>query len=97
MLAFSFSRSAISSHGIGYDRLIQELPIVEFDTWQDYTLFRINVPINVESIYLLKQTCSRTGYIDVSRVPCYVESVKEAISWMASQCGSDGFATECCY
>lgn len=81
--------------GIGYGRLLQELPVVEFDTWQNYTLFRINAPIDLESVYLLKRTCPQTGYIDIIRVPRAVESAKEALSWVNSRCNSGGFATEC--
>jgi hypothetical protein len=81
--------------GIGYDRLLQELPAVEFDAWQNYTLFRIDAPIDVESVYLLKRTCLHTGYIDIIRVPRAVESAKEALSWVKSECNSGGFPTEC--
>jgi hypothetical protein len=80
--------------GIGYDRLMQELPVVELDSWQNYTLFRINAPIDLESVYLLKRTCLQTGYLEVNRVPRAVESAREAIAWVDSRCNSDGFAKE---
>ena len=68
--------------GIGYQRLCQELAAVELDTWQEYTLLKIENTVDVEAIYLLKMTCPSTGYVHVLRVPPDVSSAREAICWV---------------
>lgn len=90
-----FQLRQILMRGIGYDRLLHELPVVEFDVWQNYTLFRINAPIDIESVYLLKKTCPQTGYVDIIRVPRAVESTREAIAWVNSRCDSGGYTRGC--
>jgi hypothetical protein len=67
--------------GITYDRLCQQLQAVELDSWQEYTLLKID-NADVEPIYLLKMTCPSTGHIHALRVPPDVESAKEAIRWI---------------
>jgi internalin A len=66
---------------IGYDRICQQLQAVELDSWQEYTLLKID-NADVEPIYLLKMTCPSTGFIHALRVPPDVESAKEAIRWV---------------
>ena len=66
---------------IGYDRICQQLQAVELDTWQEYTLLKID-NADVEPIYLLKMTCPSTGFIHALRVPPEVRSAKEAIRWV---------------
>ena len=73
---------------IGYDRLCCELQAVELDSWQEYTLLKID-NADVEPIYLLKMTCPSTGRIHALRVPPDVRSssrasltAKEAIRWV---------------
>jgi len=73
---------------IGYDRICQELQAVELDSWQEYTLLKID-NADVEPIYLLKMTCPSTGFIHALRVPPDVRSssratltAKEAIRWV---------------
>jgi len=73
---------------IGYDRICCELQAVKLDTWQEYTLLKID-NADVEPIYLLKMTCPSTGFIHALRVPPEVRSssrasltAKEAIRWV---------------
>lgn len=68
--------------GIGYARICQELQAVELDSWQEYTLLKINSDVDVEPIYLLKMSCPSTGYIHALRVPPDVKSAREAITWV---------------
>ncbi len=66
---------------IGYDRICQQLQALELDTWQEYTLLKID-NADIESIYLLKMTCPSTGHIHTLRVPPDLKSAKEAIRWV---------------
>jgi internalin A len=66
---------------IGYDRICCELQAVELDSWQEYTLLKID-NADVEPIYLLKMTCPSTGFIHALRVPPDLESAQEAIRWV---------------
>ncbi|MCC3429472.1 MAG: leucine-rich repeat domain-containing protein [Microcoleus sp. PH2017_40_RAT_O_B] len=74
--------------GIGYDRICQELQATDLDTWQEYTLLRIDADIDgfdtdeKEPIYLLKMTCPSTGFIHALRVPPDIQSAREAIRWV---------------
>ncbi|AFZ10076.1 hypothetical protein Osc7112_5869 [Oscillatoria nigro-viridis PCC 7112] len=68
--------------GIGYDRIARELAAVELDTWQEYTLLKIDTNVDVEPIYLLKMTCPSTGFIHALRVPPDINSAREAIKWV---------------
>ncbi|MEG4939675.1 DUF6745 domain-containing protein [Microcoleus sp. F4-D5] len=67
---------------IGYRRICQELQATKLDTWQEYTLLKIENNIDLEPIYLLKMTCPSTGHVHVLRVQPKVRSAKEAISWV---------------
>ena len=67
--------------GIGYDRICQELAAEQIDSWQEYTLLRID-NADVERIYLLKMTCPSTGFIHALRVPSNLTSAREAIRWV---------------
>lgn len=69
-------------HGIGYARICQELEAEELDTWQQYTLLKIESKVDIEPIYLLKMTCPSTGCIHALRVPPDVNSAREAIRWV---------------
>ncbi|MBD2184884.1 DUF6745 domain-containing protein [Aerosakkonema funiforme] len=68
--------------GIGYSRICQELQAIELDSWQEYTLLKIDSNVDIEPIYLLKMTCPSTGFIHALRVPPNVESAREAITWV---------------
>lgn len=63
-------------------KLAQELQATQLDSWQEYTLLKIDNDIDVESIYLLKMTCPSTGYIHALRVPPDINSAREAICWV---------------
>lgn len=68
--------------GIGYDRICQELQAIEINTWQEYTLLKLEKNLDTEPIYLLKMTCPSTGYIHALRVPPEIASAREAIRWV---------------
>ncbi len=68
--------------GIGYARICQELQAIELDSWQEYTLLKIDADVDDDPIYLLKMTCPSTGFIHALRVPPDVESAREAIRWV---------------
>lgn len=68
--------------GIGYTRILEQLQAVELNSWQEYTLFKINSDIDVEAIYLLKMTCPSTQRIHVLRVPPDIQSAQDAICWV---------------
>ncbi|HEY9875913.1 MAG TPA: hypothetical protein V6D12_20955 [Candidatus Obscuribacterales bacterium] len=67
---------------IGYERICQELQATELDSWQEYTLLRIEADVDIERIYLLKMTCPSTGFIYALRVPPNINSAREAIRWV---------------
>ncbi|MEP0757783.1 DUF6745 domain-containing protein [Coleofasciculus sp. FACHB-T130] len=68
--------------GIGYDKIAQELGAIELDSYQEYTLLKIDTDIDVEPISLLKMTCPSTGFIHALRVPPEMISAREAIAWV---------------
>jgi internalin A len=78
---------------IGYDRICCELQAVELDSWQEYTLLKID-NADVEPIYLLKMTCPSTGHIHALRVPPEVRSAKEAIRWVNWDIDSEEFSVQ---
>ncbi len=67
--------------GIGYERICQELEATSLDTWQEYTLLKIDKNIDIEPIHLLKMTCPSTNKIHALRVPPNLKSAREAITW----------------
>jgi hypothetical protein len=79
---------------IGYVRICQELQATELDSWQEYTLLKIDSDVDVEPIYLLKMTCPSTGYIHALRVPPDVKSAREAIAWVNWGINSEVFAVQ---
>jgi hypothetical protein len=79
---------------IGYTRICQELQALELDFWQEYTLIKIDLDVDVEPIYLLKMTCPSTGNIHVLRVPPDVKSAREAITWVNGGINSEDFAVQ---
>ncbi|MBX2864226.1 MAG: hypothetical protein KTR27_11805 [Leptolyngbyaceae cyanobacterium MAG.088] len=71
--------------GIGYDRMCSELNASEVDSWQDYTLLKLNElvdDIDGQSICLLKMICPSTNFIHAIRVPPNLYSAREAIRWV---------------
>ncbi|MCU0544694.1 MAG: hypothetical protein MUE44_21425 [Oscillatoriaceae cyanobacterium Prado104] len=67
---------------IGYEKICQELQAIELDSWQEYTLLKIDNDVDIEPIHLLKMTCPSTGKIHALRVPPGVRSAASAISWV---------------
>ncbi|MCC5630017.1 hypothetical protein LC613_19030 [Nostoc sphaeroides CHAB 2801] len=80
--------------GIGYARICQELQAIELDTWQEYTLLKIDADVDQEPIYLLKMTCPSTGFIHALRVPPNMNSAREAISWVNWGVDPEEFAVQ---
>jgi hypothetical protein len=54
----------------------------ELDSWQEYTLLKLNSNVDIEPVYLLKMICPSTGFIHAIRVPPDMKSAREAISWV---------------
>lgn len=93
---------------IGYPRICQELQAIELDTWQEYSLLKIDNDVDIEPIYLLKMTCPSTGHIHALRVPPQLQSsslaqppkgrasltAKEAISWVNWGIDPEDFAVQ---
>ena len=79
--------------GIGYDRICCELQATKLDSWQEYTLLKID-NADVEPIYLLKMTCPSTGFIHALRVPPKVVSAQEAIRWVNWDIDSEEFSLQ---
>ncbi|MDV2996057.1 MAG: hypothetical protein N4J56_005711 [Chroococcidiopsis sp. SAG 2025] len=76
--------------GIGYTRMCQELDAIQLDTWQEYTLLKINLNEEIDRffwtiephkqpIHFVKTTDSSTGSIHIRRVSPDINSVREAI------------------
>lgn len=80
--------------GIGYSRICQELDAVLLDTWREYTLLRIDQPIDVEPVFLLKMTCPSTHSIHATRVPPHLSTAREAIRWMNWDIDPEDFGVE---
>ncbi|MEP0751397.1 leucine-rich repeat domain-containing protein [Trichocoleus sp. Lan] len=81
--------------GIGYARICQELQATELDSWQEYTLLKLDADIDgfqpddldddapqKEPIHLLKMTCPSTRFIHAMRVPPDITSARAAIRWI---------------
>ncbi|MBD1928623.1 leucine-rich repeat domain-containing protein [Trichocoleus sp. FACHB-90] len=81
--------------GIGYARICQELQATELDSWQEYTLLKLDADIDgfepddfdddapqKEPIHLLKMTCPSTNFIHAMRVPPDITSARAAIRWI---------------
>lgn len=95
--------------GIGYSRICQELQATELDSWQEYTLIRVDADIDGvnysdfeaiddsfqrEPIYLLKMTCPSTEFIHAMRVPPDMQSAREAICWVNWGIDSEEFSVQ---
>ena len=80
---------------IGYEKICQELQTIEIDTWQEYTLLRIeNATADIEPIYILKMICPSTGNIHTLRVPPDINSAKEAVRWINWGIDSEEFSVQ---
>ncbi|MHC5911944.1 MAG: DUF6745 domain-containing protein [Nostoc sp.] len=80
--------------GIGYARICQELQAIELDTWQEYTLLKIDADVDEEPIYLLKMTCPSTSFIHALRVSPNMNSAREAIRWINWGVDSEEFGVQ---
>lgn len=80
--------------GIGYSRIASELGATELDSFQEYSLLKIDTDVDIEPIYMLKMTCPSTGYIHVLRVPPNINSAKEAITWVNWGIDPEEFAVQ---
>lgn len=79
---------------IGYSRIIEELQAIELDSYQEYTLLKINSDIDIEPIYLLKMICPSTQDIHVLRVPPQIKTAHEAITWVNWDIPPEDFAIQ---
>ncbi|MDZ8051065.1 MAG: leucine-rich repeat domain-containing protein [Aulosira sp. ZfuVER01] len=80
--------------GIGYDRICEQLKAQVIDSWQEYTLLRIDADIDVEPIHLLKMTCPSTAKIHTLRVPPEINSARVAIRWVNWDIEPEDFAVQ---
>lgn len=80
--------------GIDYARICQELQAIELDTWNEYTLLKIDADVDEEPIYLLKMTCPSTSFIHALRVPPNMNSAREAIRWINWDVDPEEFAVQ---
>jgi uncharacterized protein YjbI with pentapeptide repeats len=80
--------------GIGYNRIAEELQAIELDSWQEYTLIKIDAKADVEPIYLLKMICPSTRNIHVLRVPPDMQTAREAIKWINWGIDADEFSVQ---
>ncbi|MEH1799522.1 MAG: DUF6745 domain-containing protein [Nostoc sp.] len=80
--------------GIGYARICQELQAIELDTWQEYTLLKIDADVDEKPIYLLKMTCPSTSFIHALRVPPNMNSAREAIRWVNWEIDPEEFSVQ---
>jgi hypothetical protein len=82
------------------DRLIQELAATELDTWQEYTLLKMDFEDDFDAdgmplpVFLLKMTCPSTGFIHALRVPPNIESAIEAIRWINWEIEPEEFSVQ---
>jgi leucine-rich repeat protein SHOC2 len=79
---------------VGYDRICQELDAIDLDTWQEYTLLKIDADIDEEPMILLKMTCPSTEHIHVLRVPPEMNSAEAAITWVNHGIHPDEFTVQ---
>ncbi|MDJ0724885.1 MAG: hypothetical protein QNJ38_07220 [Prochloraceae cyanobacterium] len=66
---------------IGYEKICQELAATTLNTWREYELIKIDKDLDIEQINLLKMTCPSTNRIHILRVPPYIKTAREAITW----------------
>jgi len=76
---------------IGYNKICEELGAIELNSWQEYTLLKIENYTELESrrsknpsepMHLLKMTCPSTGHIHFLRIPPHITSAREGITWI---------------
>lgn len=87
-------RKRVLIEGIGYERVCEELNVVELNSWREYTLLKIDNNIDIEPIYLLKMTCPSTEHIHTLRVPPTIKTAREGITWINHGIDPEMFVTE---
>jgi leucine-rich repeat protein SHOC2 len=79
---------------VGYNKICTELNSITLDTWWEYTLLKIDKPVDVEPMVLLKMTCPSTAHIHILRVPPEMVSAEEAITWVNHGIHPDEFTVQ---
>lgn len=72
----------ILTQEIGYKRISQELPAIQLDNCQDYTLLKIDAEIDVIPVHLLQKDCPSTNSTRIWHVPPKLKRVQKAIFWL---------------
>ena len=67
---------------IGYNRIYQELPTIELDSHQGYTLLKVATDPSLEPIHLLKSYCYEPNRVRCLGIPSSILSAKEALVWV---------------
>ncbi|WP_371819495.1 hypothetical protein [Tolypothrix sp. PCC 7910] len=62
--------------------MCEQLQAQALNSWQEYTLLRIDADVDVEPMHLLKMTCPCTGKIYTLRVAPEINSARVAIRWV---------------
>ena len=79
---------------IGYNRICDELQVIQLDSFREYNLIKIDADADLEPIVLLKMICPSTGYTHVLRVPPHRSSARKAITWVNWDIDPQEFAVE---
>lgn len=75
---------------IGAVRLCQELPLVEVDAMQDYTLLKLE-NVGVKATFILKRIEHETGHLHAVFVPWHTKSVRSAIQYAHQNFPTENF------
>ena len=77
---------------VGYEKICDELGAIAIDSWQEYTLLKIDKieivyqglrrEMSREPMMLLKMTCPSTSHIHILRVPPDMTRAEDAIVWV---------------
>jgi hypothetical protein len=87
-------RRRVLIHGVGYDKICAQLNATELSRWEDYSLLKIQDPVDIEPIHLLKMTCPSTGHIHAVRVPPNYQTARAALLWMNWGISPEKFAQQ---
>jgi leucine-rich repeat protein SHOC2 len=90
---------------LGYERICEELNVINLDRWREYSLLKIDgievvygeyheEIIDREPMLLLKMTCPSTQHIHILRVPPEMTSAEAAITWVNHGIHPDKFAVQ---
>ncbi|MBW4612273.1 MAG: hypothetical protein KME21_03165 [Desmonostoc vinosum HA7617-LM4] len=67
---------------INWTQLLKKFNAVEIDSWEEYSLLRVNERVNVQPMQFLKATNPSTGEVHVSKIPLRITSAIEAVRWV---------------